>query len=80
MGGTWVHWGQAHVWREIQRYNMQNELEVSYDFTRGINKYLLATPEGTQQFTHEEEVSQAYMVFMGRRLTSIGRTHAIRPS
>ncbi|KAJ4114779.1 hypothetical protein NW768_011333 [Fusarium equiseti] len=55
MGGTWVHWGQAHVWREIQRYNMQNELEVSYDFTRGINKYLLATPEGTQKFTHEEE-------------------------
>ena len=79
MGGTWVHWGQAHVWREIQRYNMQNELEVSYDFTKGINKYLLATPEGTQQFTHEEEVSQAYMVFMGRRLTSIGCTHAIRP-
>ncbi|KAK6700964.1 hypothetical protein SNK04_010899 [Fusarium graminearum] len=55
MGGTWVFWGQAHVWREIQRYNMQNELELSYDFSRGINKYLLVTPEGTQKFTHEEE-------------------------
>jgi monoamine oxidase len=55
MGGTWVYWGQAHVWREIQRYNMQSELELSYDFSRGINKYLLVTPEGTQKFTHEEE-------------------------
>jgi glycine/D-amino acid oxidase-like deaminating enzyme len=57
MGGTWVYWGQANVWREISRYDMQDELEVTYDFSRGINQYLLVTPEGTQKFTHEEEVS-----------------------
>ncbi|KAJ4247435.1 hypothetical protein NW762_013110 [Fusarium torreyae] len=55
MGGTWVYWGQPNVWREISRYGMQDELEVSYDFSRGVNKYYLVTPEGTQKFTHEEE-------------------------
>ncbi|KAF4439220.1 monoamine oxidase N [Fusarium acutatum] len=55
MGGTWVYWGQPNVWREISRYGMQDELEISYDFSRGVNKYLLVTPEGTQKFTHEEE-------------------------
>lgn len=56
MGGTWVYWGQATVWREIARYSMQDELESSYDFSRGINKFFLASTGGTQPFTHEEEV------------------------
>lgn len=60
MGGTWVYWGQPNVWREILRYQMQDELEVSYDFTRGVNQYFLAGPDGTQQFSHEEEVSTVF--------------------
>ncbi|XWX02399.1 hypothetical protein V2A60_010436 [Cordyceps javanica] len=55
MGGTWVYWGQAAVWREIARYGMQDELESSYDFSRGINKFLLASTDGTKSFTHEQE-------------------------
>ncbi|KAM3541827.1 hypothetical protein ARSEF1564_005258 [Beauveria bassiana] len=55
MGGTWVYWGQATIWREIARYGMQEELESSYDFSRGINRFLLASAEGTQSFTHDEE-------------------------
>ncbi|KAJ2971217.1 hypothetical protein NQ176_g7803 [Zarea fungicola] len=55
MGGTWVYWGQATIWREIARYGMQDELESSYDFSRGINKFLLSNAEGTQSFTHKEE-------------------------
>lgn len=73
MGGTWVFWGQSNVWREIARYGMQDELEQSYDFTRGINKFLLASTNGTQEFTHDEEVCQlqlldypAYCVFRNR--------------
>lgn len=58
MGGTWVFWGQANVWREIARYGMQDDLEISYDFSRGINKYLLSSPQGVQSFSHEEEVIQ----------------------
>lgn len=56
MGGTWVYWGQPNVWREIMRYQMQDELEISYDFSKGINKFLLASAEGTQILSHDEEV------------------------
>lgn len=56
MVGTWVYWGQATVWREIALYGIQDELESSYDFSRGIDKFLLASTDGTQSFTHEEEV------------------------
>ncbi|KAK8926899.1 Monoamine oxidase N [Metarhizium anisopliae] len=55
MGGTWVYWGQATVWREIARYGMQDELEISHDFSRGINRFLLAGAEGTQSLTHDQE-------------------------
>lgn len=65
MGGTWVYWGQANVWREIARYGMQDELEISYDFSRGINKYLLSTPQGVQTFSHEEEVLQSFCSAIG---------------
>lgn len=72
MGGTWVYWGQANVWREIARYGMQDELEISYDFSRGINKYLLSTPQGVQTFSHEEEVIQFFC-------SAIGLPVAIKP-
>ncbi|KAF5020907.1 hypothetical protein F66182_7059 [Fusarium sp. NRRL 66182] len=55
MGGTWVYWGQPNVWREISRYGMQDELEISYDFSQGVNRYILSTPEGSQSFSHEDE-------------------------
>jgi hypothetical protein len=80
MGGTWVYWGQPNVWREISRYGMQDELEISYDFSRGVNKYLLVTPEGTQKFTHEDEVSPSvYLISQEPRLTSPGSTNAKWP-
>lgn len=56
MGGTWVFWGQPNVWREIKRYGMEDELEISYDFSRGVNRYHLVNEQGTQKFTHDEEV------------------------
>ncbi|KAF3355213.1 hypothetical protein VdG1_07077 [Verticillium dahliae VDG1] len=55
MGGTWVFWGQPNVWREIKRYGMEDELEISYDFSRGVNRYHLVNEQGTQKFTHDEE-------------------------
>ncbi|KAJ6443746.1 flavin-containing amine oxidoreductase [Purpureocillium lavendulum] len=55
MGGTWVYWGQPNVWREISRYGLQDDLEISYDFSRGLNRYILANAQQMQHFTHEEE-------------------------
>lgn len=51
-----MHWGQPHVWREISRYEMRNELESSIDFSRGVNHFQLRTNHGATTMTHEEEV------------------------
>lgn len=59
MGGTWVHWGQPHVWREISRYKMREELEASFDFSRGVNHFQLRTNEGESIMSHDEEVSSS---------------------
>lgn len=56
MGGTWVHWGQPHVWREISRYQMRDELESSFDFSRGVNHFQLRTGQGDTIMSHDEEV------------------------
>ncbi|KAH6684974.1 monoamine oxidase N [Plectosphaerella plurivora] len=55
MGGTWVFWGQPNVWREILRYQMQDELEITYDFSRGVNEYHIASTTGVQKLSHDEE-------------------------
>ncbi|RAK79949.1 flavin monoamine oxidase family protein [Aspergillus fijiensis CBS 313.89] len=55
MGGTWIYWGQANVWREIMRYQMHDEIEISQDFREGINQYVQASSHKTQRFSHDEE-------------------------
>ncbi|KAL4907149.1 hypothetical protein BDW74DRAFT_189706 [Aspergillus multicolor] len=56
MGGTWVHWGQPHVWREISRYGMCGELEESFDFSRGVNCFELRTDQKESSvMSHEQE-------------------------
>lgn len=43
MGGTWVHWGQPHVYREMSRYGYTKLLDSNADkvgcnyFTSWIN-------------------------------------------
>ena len=41
MGGTWVHWGQPHVYTEISRYGLVDEIEDSADYSqvpRGVSR------------------------------------------
>ncbi|MEH7481564.1 NAD(P)/FAD-dependent oxidoreductase [Neobacillus drentensis] len=42
LGGTWVHWGQPHVWTEIMRYGLEltpsPDHEVAYWFEDGKPK------------------------------------------
>ena len=58
MGGTWVHWNQPHVYREMARYGMKDELKTSFNDTYGCN-YFNATINGqTSKFSHQEEVRQ----------------------
>ncbi|KAH8587350.1 hypothetical protein B0O99DRAFT_400695 [Bisporella sp. PMI_857] len=56
MGGTWVSWGQAHVWREISRYDMRKELEISQDYSHGVNHLSLVTATGEKiNLSHDDE-------------------------
>lgn len=53
-----MNWGQAHVWREISRYEMRNELEISQDYSKGVNQFSLfsTTASETANMSHDEEV------------------------
>ncbi|KAK6207119.1 hypothetical protein LQW54_007436 [Pestalotiopsis sp. IQ-011] len=55
MGGTWVHWHQPHVWREIQRYGLSTALESSFDFSHGVNHFRLNSASGSTTRSHDEE-------------------------
>jgi hypothetical protein len=53
-----VHWGQAHVWREISRYDMRKELEISQDYSFGVNNFTLFNVPGEKtNISHHLEVS-----------------------
>jgi monoamine oxidase len=56
MGGTWVHWFQPFVYREIARYNMVRDLKNSHDFEKGLNCHEVITPNGRKKMSHDEEV------------------------
>ncbi|KAH8678446.1 hypothetical protein BX600DRAFT_532349 [Xylariales sp. PMI_506] len=55
MGGTWVHWAQPHVWREISRYDLRTALESSFDFSRGVNHFRFNTAAGSVTMSHDDE-------------------------
>lgn len=57
MGGTWVHWHQPHVYRELSRYGMSDELVHCPDYTKGVNRFSLVTEHGRRDMCHQEEVS-----------------------
>lgn len=69
MGGTWVSWGQPHVWREISRYDMRNELEISHDYSRGVNHFSLNSASGNRNMSHEEEVMSRELKCLRHMLT-----------
>lgn len=80
MGGTWIHWNQPHVWREISRYQMRAELESSFDFSRGLNHFQLRTSQGDTVMSHEDEVCDALQLIPNGKLTPyIGRPAHCRP-
>ncbi|KAI8940970.1 hypothetical protein NX059_002220 [Plenodomus lindquistii] len=56
MGGTWVHWGQSNTWREIMRYELNRDVENSFDFSRGVNHFELNMEDGsTATMSHDKE-------------------------
>lgn len=68
MGGTWVHWFQPMVYREIARYGMAKDLESSHDFSRGLNCHELVTPQGRKTMSHDEEVCCVFELLLEKQL------------
>ncbi|KAF3070916.1 Monoamine oxidase N [Daldinia childiae] len=56
LGGTWVHWYQPFVWRELSRYNLTNELEISPSLEGG--KTIIRVGNDTITLGHEEEFAK----------------------
>ncbi|KAK5120612.1 hypothetical protein LTR85_005970 [Meristemomyces frigidus] len=57
MGGTWVHWNQPYVYREIGRYRLHDQLENSHDPTKGVNHFLLQADGKETVWTKDEELA-----------------------
>ncbi|RAL13385.1 flavin monoamine oxidase family protein [Aspergillus homomorphus CBS 101889] len=55
LGGSWVHWAQPHVWREIFRYDKLDELRRSTDLSYGVNYFRLRTPTYDGRMSHDDE-------------------------
>ena len=45
------------VWREISRYDMRKELEISQDYSSGVNHFTLTTATESKNVSHVEEAS-----------------------
>ena len=56
MGGTWIHWNQPHIYSEITRYNLQDQLEPSLDRSRGIDHHTQVIDGVRKEMSHEEQV------------------------
>ncbi|OAL20824.1 hypothetical protein AYO22_08452 [Fonsecaea multimorphosa] len=57
MGGTWVHWFQPHVYRELSRYGMKDQMVQSTDYSKKHNFFTFKTAAGVRNMSHKEEDS-----------------------
>lgn len=57
MGGTYIHWTQPNLWREIARYQMQKDIDAALDMEKGVTKVSVTTPAGSRVMGHDEQVS-----------------------
>lgn len=56
MGGTYVHWTQPNVWKEIARYSMQSSVEAVVDLEQGVTGVSVRSPAGLKTMTQDEQV------------------------
>lgn len=72
LGGTWVHWAQAHIWAEITRYGI--ELEESAGYSADDIIYL---DEQGQRF--QGKASQLGMELYGAVQSVLGDARTLTP-
>ncbi|KAJ9132623.1 Amine oxidase [Pleurostoma richardsiae] len=56
MGGTWIHWNQPFIWRELFRYGLSSKIDISPVKEGGLSKCLV-NMEGTRtvKMSHDKE-------------------------
>ena len=59
MGGTWIHWGQPHIYRELKRYNLQSRIVITKDETTQLHTVAVDNNGSLQQFSRETFVSHS---------------------
>ncbi|KAB2570638.1 Monoamine oxidase N [Lasiodiplodia theobromae] len=81
MGGTWIHWHQPHVWREMSRYGFTDDLDrmITHAFTTFCNiddahPHLGATVLPQPHSPHSSPSAAQY-----ERLSAAQRLDMIRP-
>lgn len=57
MGGTWIHWEQPHVYREMARYNLHRDFVVTGDVPNQPRSVLVDDDGEKQQLSLETFVS-----------------------
>ena len=57
MGGTWINWAQPHVWTELSKYRLVDQLEDSRERKVGIQKHTYRFNNENKDVSLEEEVS-----------------------
>lgn len=58
MGGTWIHWHQPHVWREMSRYGFSTDLVSSDGDGTGSCTYFTARIDGKAENLSKEEAAR----------------------
>ncbi|PLB44947.1 amine oxidase [Aspergillus steynii IBT 23096] len=58
MGGTWVHWGQPHVYAELHRYGLHRNLKTSAGFAE-TERQTFTTAEGVVEDVSIAESAEA---------------------
>ena len=56
MGGTWMHWAQPHVWTELSRYGLVDQLEDCHERSYGAMHATYHFAHGKRNVTFDEDV------------------------
>jgi hypothetical protein len=62
MGGTYIHWAQPNLWREISRYSLQDRLDTTVDLASGISCVALRGLAECVTLSQEEQVRSEPLV------------------
>ncbi|KAK3191074.1 hypothetical protein K4F52_003024 [Lecanicillium sp. MT-2017a] len=55
LGGTYIHWMQPNVWREITRYGLHKRVDATVDLEKGLTSTTLRTPSAFTTMSMDQQ-------------------------